>query len=342
MGWLSKQAKYKSTVTTITTSYYLGDRLIAQREGTTLRYVHQDHLSGTSVMSDSSGALISGVKFSAFGETLSGSVPTDKLFTGQRKDGTGLYYYGARYYDPGIGRFLSADTVVPQNPQAGNEIIGTLTVSSSGPIPRPLNTNQGQSQMNYDPQCLNRYSYVLNNPLKYVDSNGQNPIGAIVGAIGWFVAYTVLGAMVGLTVFNVQAIFTRPSMYDPQTTKDALRYALSGAVAIDVYPLALKLCKSPTGASMLTQAVVDIAVALAFNERVDIKQVLTNMLLAGLTAPLAKSFVNQINKLFPNLFSSGGEDLKLTEQMLDYIINDVAQSIYESGDGVGSGATGDW
>jgi RHS repeat-associated protein len=69
-----------------------------------------------------------------------GNIPTDKLFTGQRLDSTGLYYYGARYYDATIGRFISADSIV-------------------------------QSPTN--PQTLNRYSYALNNPLKYVDPTGH-------------------------------------------------------------------------------------------------------------------------------------------------------------------------
>jgi YD repeat-containing protein len=39
----------------VTTYYYLGERLIAQRKGTDLSYIHQDHLTGTSLMTDSSG-----------------------------------------------------------------------------------------------------------------------------------------------------------------------------------------------------------------------------------------------------------------------------------------------
>jgi len=66
-----------------------------------------------------------------------GSLPTTYNFTGQRLDGdTGLLYYGARYYDPALMRFVQADTLVPE---PGN------------------------------PQSLNRYAYVLNNPLKYTD-----------------------------------------------------------------------------------------------------------------------------------------------------------------------------
>jgi RHS repeat-associated protein len=137
---------YEKNLTTseVTTSYYLGGRLIAQRVGVTLNYVHQDHLTGTSVVSDSGGSLVSSIKYFPFGSTRSGSVPTDKQFTGQRLDGTGLYYYGARYYDAEIGRFISADTIVPD----------------------PAN-----------PQAFNRYSYCLNNPLIYNDPTGHDPTG---------------------------------------------------------------------------------------------------------------------------------------------------------------------
>lgn len=73
-------------------------------------------------------------------------MPTDFGFTGQKRDASaGLMYYNARYYDTTLGRFISADTMVP----------------SAG-----------------DPQSLNRYSYVLNNPLKYVDPSGHCPFGS--------------------------------------------------------------------------------------------------------------------------------------------------------------------
>ncbi|MBI2853038.1 MAG: RHS repeat-associated core domain-containing protein [Chloroflexi bacterium] len=113
-----------------------------------ITYVHQDHpgsstgqaLSGTSLMSDTSGNSAGSIVYGAFGSTRSGSVPTDIKFTGQRLDGTGLYYYGARYYDAGIGRFISPDSIV---------------------------------QNFANPQSLNRYSYVFNNPLKYLDPTGM-------------------------------------------------------------------------------------------------------------------------------------------------------------------------
>jgi RHS repeat-associated protein len=68
-------------------------------------------------------------------------VPTDVGFTGQRLDtSTGLMFYQARYYDPLIGRFISPDSLVP-DPS--------------------------------DPQDLNRYSYVSNNPATNTDPSGH-------------------------------------------------------------------------------------------------------------------------------------------------------------------------
>jgi RHS repeat-associated protein len=158
------------STSTITTSYYLGKRLIAQREGTTLRYVHQDHLTGTAVMSSSSGSLISSIKYLPFGSTRSGSVNTDKQFTGQRLDGTGLYYYGARYYDPSIGRFISPDTMVQASTGMGKGTTLTVAVFSMSEQQRFSNPEYSAT---LSPQLLNRYSYVANSPLKYTDPSGH-------------------------------------------------------------------------------------------------------------------------------------------------------------------------
>ena len=172
--------------------------LVALRNGTNLRYIHQDSLGSTSVVTDSSGAQYGYTRYYPYGSTRdsSGSLDTDKKFTGQRLDGTGLYYYGARYYDPTIGRFISADTLVP-NP-----------------------TN---------PQSLNRYSYCLNNPLRYVDPSGHQeqidwgcdaeghplaPPAAAFGPGGYY------GGQYGVTIpYNSDTTVNGPPVSEPQSAQ---------------------------------------------------------------------------------------------------------------------------
>ncbi|MSQ41099.1 MAG: hypothetical protein EXR55_05495 [Dehalococcoidia bacterium] len=88
---------YEKNVTSgeVTTYYYLGGRLVALRKGTAVEYVHQEHLSGTALSTDGTGAQKSANKYLPFGETRSstGTLGTDRKFTGQRLDGTGLYFY---------------------------------------------------------------------------------------------------------------------------------------------------------------------------------------------------------------------------------------------------------
>ncbi|MCB9148605.1 MAG: RHS repeat-associated core domain-containing protein [Caldilineaceae bacterium] len=89
------------------------------RKGSTLYYLHADHLGSTALTTTGSGAGVSQT-YCAYGKTRSGttcasgnSLATDRQFTGQKVDVTGLHYYNARYYDDHIGQFVSPDTIVP-------------------------------------------------------------------------------------------------------------------------------------------------------------------------------------------------------------------------------------
>jgi len=104
------------------------------------QYYHQDVLGSTRLTSDAIGNPIatSRVNYAPYGNPTLGQ---RFGYTGQESDDeSGLIYMDARYYEPLIGRILSPDTVVPD-----------LT----------------------KPQSLNRYSYVLNNPLSMVDPTGH-------------------------------------------------------------------------------------------------------------------------------------------------------------------------
>jgi RHS repeat-associated protein len=134
----------------ITKTYYsVGSQLIALRVYTAptssvLYYLHGDHLGSTSLTTDASGTLVARQLYDAWGNirasASSGTMPTDIGYTGQRLDATGLMYFRARYYASSLGRFVSADTLVP---------------SPS------------------DPQQLNRYAYARGNPVRYTDPTGH-------------------------------------------------------------------------------------------------------------------------------------------------------------------------
>jgi RHS repeat-associated protein len=124
--------------------YEAGGTRVAVRKGGAVSYLFGDHLGSTSVTTSASGVRTGELWYKPWGEsrgTPYGTTPTTYRYTGQREDASlGLYFYGARYYDSALGRFVQPDTLVP---------------SPS------------------DPQSLNRYSYVGNNPLNLVDPTGH-------------------------------------------------------------------------------------------------------------------------------------------------------------------------
>ncbi len=134
--------------------YYLGSQRVAMRQGGVLTYLHGDHLGSASLATNASGAQVlnSEQRYLPYGGTRSGftgsGLPTDRQYTGQRREASlGFYDYVARQFDPALGRFLQADSI----------------------IPNPAN-----------PQSLNRYSYTLGNPLRYTDPSGHFTRDAII------------------------------------------------------------------------------------------------------------------------------------------------------------------
>jgi len=134
---------YEVRNTTVRKYYYAGSVRVAERNDGVLYFLLSDHLGSTATTTDASGTRVTELRYKPYGDMRynPGSQITTYRFTGQRWDpGTGLYFYGARWYDPISGRFIQADSIVPQ---PGN------------------------------PQALNRYSYVLGNPLRYTDPTGM-------------------------------------------------------------------------------------------------------------------------------------------------------------------------
>ncbi len=125
----------------------------------------------------------------------SGTFNEQRKYAGHEFDAaTGLSYMGARYYDGVTGRFISED---PMFLLAGASSFGDKWNTNWRDIkPGQLaffdqlqNDSNRLAMAEYlsSPQNLNSYSYVVNNPLKYNDPNGefyQFAIGALVGAVG--------------------------------------------------------------------------------------------------------------------------------------------------------------
>jgi len=110
----------------------------------TVTYFHTDGLGSVIAASDESGNLLWRERYRPFGNRLEKAVTTEEhalYYTGKpHDDATGLTYFGARHYDPVVGRFMGID---------------------------PVGVDPGNIH------SFNRYAYANNNPYKYVDPDGR-------------------------------------------------------------------------------------------------------------------------------------------------------------------------
>jgi RHS repeat-associated protein len=139
------------------------------------RYLTHDHLGSTDRITDEAGNVLVAESFGAFGHRRRpswNSIPTAadlaKIaaatrdgFTGhEHLDNLDLVHMSGRVYDPRIARFISADPYATQ----------------------PFHS-----------QGLNRYSYVLNNPLAFTDPSGFDAVPCLANEAGTCVQITVIG-----------------------------------------------------------------------------------------------------------------------------------------------------
>jgi RHS repeat-associated protein len=162
---------------TCTRNVFAGNlRVAAVRSDGQVSYFHGDNLGSTRLVTKENGQVAERIRYRPFGEALqdSAAAASRYKFTGQEFDAeTGLYFYGARYYDPHLGRFLSPDSVVSDQ---------------------------------LDPQLLNRYSYVRNNPFKYTDPTGHVLV-TITYVVGTVAAEAIFySAAVAMTSYTALAI----------------------------------------------------------------------------------------------------------------------------------------
>ncbi len=107
----------------------------------TIRYYQQDAFGSVVGLTTENGQLATTYHYDPFGNTTVVGEPSDNPFqyTGRENDGTGLYYYRARYYSPELQRFISED---------------------------PVGFEGGDA---------NLFAYVGNNPVNWIDPEGRCP-----------------------------------------------------------------------------------------------------------------------------------------------------------------------
>jgi RHS repeat-associated protein len=140
------------------------------RAAETITFFHTD-IAGTPMLAtDSNGGVVWKETYRPYGDRLveASTSENNKLwFTGKPFDeSTGLSYYGARYYDPTLGRFMGIDPAAPD-----------------------LNNIHS----------LNRYAYANNNPHRYVDPDGRIPVDTVwdFGNVIWDIGKITVGWTIG-------------------------------------------------------------------------------------------------------------------------------------------------
>ena len=166
---------YEQHATHTVRHIYLGKLLVATEKiedtKTAVAFYLSDHHGTILMATNAAGVPIAQQRYSPFGSALSANEKLDRYLGRERDEETGLLHLGARFYAASIGRFISADWYVLENPT------------------RPARMPQG----------YNVYSYALNNPLIFKDPSGMF-LPLLIGAV---IAIAYIAAVATIAAFAV-------------------------------------------------------------------------------------------------------------------------------------------
>jgi RHS repeat-associated protein len=220
--------KTKNGIKTFVHYLSAAEAIVVKRDNAAFEYYfpYTDHLGSIVAVTSTSGTIVAEQSFDAWGRKRNPinwtydnipSVPTwlYRGYTGhEHLEAFGLINMNARLYDPILGRMLSPDNFAHEGSQG-----------------------------------LNRYSYAHNNPLSYVDPDGNNPIiiGAalIGGAVNVFSNWDAIkerGFWSGVSYFGIGAIGGVASLTNPAA---ATALVAGGNILADVVDPNFKLRENP-------------------------------------------------------------------------------------------------
>jgi hypothetical protein len=154
----------------------LGSRQIAKYYGCCdTMFVHPNHLGSTTMITNAAGTVMRDLVFYPYGQTWRNIGNNwDLHFAGmwQREFASGLDPTLNRLYHSRLFRWMTPDEFTGGPTDAVNASVGGPDPTPPGPLPYADITN---------PQSLNKYAYVYNNPLRYTDPTGRVCWKAIFG-----------------------------------------------------------------------------------------------------------------------------------------------------------------
>jgi RHS repeat-associated protein len=256
--------------------YFAGSARIAMRvqvngSGDQVYYLLADHLGSTTVSYRSDGGETRYQSYKPWGELRGGgnSLPTDRTYTGQRWDSyINLHWYGSRWYDDQLGRWVQPDWIVPEAAQGV--------------------------------QAWDRYSYSNNSPLVYSD-----PSGHCIFGIDTIICVALAGAAIGAAVgYGAQVINNyQNGSSNPWTENISAEPIVGGAVlgtgAVLVAPAAIAVAGDVlVGTSLVTGSTALFGAGMsAYNTAATIEQ----FYVYGTTLPVLKFDPQKFPNIAPHI-----------------------------------------